>query len=207
MANWRSNGSKPIRRVIVLMLDGLEPALVDHYLEQGLLHYLALLSDIGMRNDWQEPTPVDLGSWRADFEEHRVRVTVLPMPRDANPRDLNFLAAADRKQQENLFAALSQTRSCVVVAVFDMAKHLQQLLAGEADDYQKQVIRDVYARMDEIVGKAFSFVDASTVLVVAAASRAGGILFANRPSEALISSHNDLPRLVLRLLSIDSAED
>jgi hypothetical protein len=213
MANWRSRAPRPIRRVIVLLLDGLEPALVDHYLEQGLLHYLALLSDVGLRTVWRESAPVDLDSWKAIFREHRVGLAVLPTPSDSKSGNLMALAAADRRQQENLLTALGRKRSGVVVAAFDMARHLQQLLSNEPDENQRQVARDVYARMDEIVGKAFSFVDDRTVLIAVALrspdpglgkSTAGGILFASCRSEAFASLPADLPRLVLHLLSVDS---
>ena len=41
---WRAKGQGRVRRVIVVGLEGLDPALVEEYLEQGLLHNLALLA-------------------------------------------------------------------------------------------------------------------------------------------------------------------
>jgi hypothetical protein len=48
---------------------------------------------------------------------------------------------------------------------------------GFCDEDRKQVIRDVYLRMDEVVGKAFSFVDDETALLVVVADCARGQSF------------------------------
>ena len=71
-----------------------------------------------------------------------------------------------------------------------MPARLKQLFGPQPDESQRFVLRDVYARMDEIVGKAFSFVDERTALLavircpsvgeVAPTSASANLLFSSR---------------------------
>jgi hypothetical protein len=61
----------------------------------------------------------------------------------------------------------------------------------------------VYARMDEVVGKAFSFLDGVSVLLVAIS---GELLFASCRSDRLELVEVDLPAAVLRLLGVESRD-
>src|SRR3990172_12246885 len=60
LGGWLARRQAKIRRVMVLRLEGLDPGQVDKYLDEGLLHSLALLADIG--------TPVPLSAVAAPFD-------------------------------------------------------------------------------------------------------------------------------------------
>jgi hypothetical protein len=204
LSTWRSDCR--IRRVVVLVLEGVEPGQVDRYLEQGLLHNLALLGDVGARSTWKEAGAATLEPLATPFREVGARVEMLPAAsRDAS-NDLDACCAADTAQQEKLFAELSRGRSGVVVAEFDLLARLTQQFGAEPDDKEREILRDVYARMDEVVGKAYSFVDERTVLVVAmrgtsvADQRSGGLLFASCRLEELGPTGESLPAVVRKLL-------
>jgi hypothetical protein len=98
----------------------------------------------------------------------------------------------------------------VVVGVFDMPARVEQLFGPRPDESQHLVLRDVYARMDEIVGKAFSFVDEQTaLLVVVGAQRVGevappsaraGLLFSSRKLSGLIAGKIEIESAIAALL-------
>ncbi|MGD9633025.1 MAG: hypothetical protein AB7U97_07085 [Pirellulales bacterium] len=150
--------------MVVLWLSGLDVARVDQLLEVGLLHYLALLSDIGVRVRVEGDAVVDFDSFVRRVRTIAPRTKALSPVPAAVPIDLDGICAADRAQQERLFAALDRRRPQVVACEFDMVAQLNRLF-GSTPDEQQLILRDVYARMDENVGKAFSFVDEETALV------------------------------------------
>jgi hypothetical protein len=208
----RSKVDKRVRRVIVVVLEGLEAELVDRYLEQGLLHNLALLSDIGTR--------AALGASRANLLEtlsttaasNHLRSVVLPAVPMATAIDLHSICAADRAQQERLVAALSRRRTQVVAAVFDMPLQLVRLFGPHPQSDPQLILRDVYARMDEVVGKAFSFVDETTVLLAVVPERqrpepvaqgpVAGLLYVSRPWQPQKPDGTPVSQLVLELLGV-----
>ncbi|MEX2091230.1 MAG: hypothetical protein WD971_01065 [Pirellulales bacterium] len=212
LANWRISGQGRVRRVVVVGFDGLEPALVDHYLEQGLLHNLALLGDVGTRAAWVDSRPFDAASLAATIGGHGVRAVVLPALHAPGQETLQAICADDGAQQERLIAALARSRRGVIVCVFDMPARLQILFGPHPDEGQRSVLRDVYARMDEIVGKAFSFVDDRTVLLAAipssnvagaaTESAARGLIFASCPLDVAGPAIASLPSTVLNLLGV-----
>ena len=211
VGHWQSNGSNKIRRVIVLVIDGIEPALVDEYLEQGLLHHLALLGDIGGRTPLINSAMLAAGGSLCDaVGELGVRSVELRSVVPRQPANLAAICAADREQQERLYTALGRSRPPVVVGVFDMPARVEQLFGTRPDESQRLVLRDVYARMDEIVGKAFSFVDEQTaLLVVVGAQRVGevappsaraGLLFSSRKLSGLIAGKIEIESAIAALL-------
>jgi hypothetical protein len=212
VANWRTTRPGQFRRVIVLLFDGLEPAAVDRYLDEGPLHYLALVSDVGTRDEWAEFEPLEPAEFAATLTGRGLRTVVLPALSEPPPDGLAGICAADRRQQERLLAALSRGRSEVIVAVFDMAAQLARLYGPHPDADQQRIIRDVYARMDEIVGKAFSFVDDRTALLAVvppplsprdAGPPPPGFLFATCSPEAVAPPGTRLAPLVRALLGAD----
>jgi hypothetical protein len=214
LATLRSKRRGPFRRVIVLVIEGLEPSRVDDYLEQGLLHWLALLSDIGARAAWQDAPLFDARKLELRLTDARVRTTTLPAS-SSSANDLAAICALDRQQQESLFAALTRRRAGVVLAVFDMPARLARLYGSQPSAEQQAIVRDVYARMDEIVGKAFSFVDDETVLLTAISppqsgdSPPGGntgMIFASCPPEQLDSSEITHASTLLHWLGADSGK-
>ena len=207
LENWRTGGRSRVRRVIVLGFNGLKPALVDHFLEQDLLHYSALLSDIGTRADWVDSWTLDVARLASAIGKFGVRTVALPSPHLSSPADMQAICAADRLQQERLIAALKRSRPGLVACDFDMPAQLARLFGPDPDDSERLVIRDVYARMDEIVGKAYSFVDDRTVLLAAipsptTAEVADGLLFASCPPDAVGRPESSLEATVLRLLGV-----
>jgi hypothetical protein len=216
LANAWTRDRGQVRRVVVVVLEGLKPALIDYYLEQGLLHNLALLSDVGTRILLRD-LEIDLAEPLASAGvKNRLRTRVLRAMSIRNPPDLNAICAADRLQQERMITALSRARGGLVVAVFDMPLQLARLFGPDPTDDQRQITRDVYARMDEIVGKAFSFVDAATVLFVVvsrcddgptADRPSAGLLFASCPAERLGSAEVRLPSAVLHLLGVGECHE
>jgi len=218
LAGRRATGTGQFRRVVLVVLDGLEPALVDRYLEQGWLHNIALLGDVGTRAAWINSRPVALDGCAAIVAKRGIRTTVLvPLP-GPMPPDVESLCAADRDQQERLLAALMRRRPGLVLSVFDLPARLVQLfghgpVAGP-DASQQQVIRDVYVRMDEVVGKAFSFVDDRTALVVgipaqplvgaSADALAAGLVFASCRTDCIDPSGVAIPSDLVRLLGVET---
>jgi len=200
-----------LRRIIVLVIEGLEPALVDEYLEQGLLHHLTLLSDIGDRRSLVNSAMGADGRSLGDaIGKLGLPAVELRPPDPRQPVDLAAICAADRQQQEQLFAALGRSRPAVVVGVFDMPARLSEFFAPRPDESQRLVLRDIYARMDEIVGKALSFVDARTVLLavirapdtgeVATPSASAGLLFCNRRLAVPSAQNHSLEATIAGLL-------
>ncbi len=212
LARWRTRRQSRVCHVVVVGFEGLEPALVDHYLEQGLLHNLALLGDVGTRAAWVDSRPFDAASLAATIGGHGVQVVLLPAQSAPGQENLTTICADDTAQQERLIAALARSRPGVVVCVFDMPARQQILSGPHPDEGQRIVLRDVYARMDEIVGKAFSFVDDRTVLLaaipsfnvagVATESAAQGLIFASCPLDVAGPAIVALPSTVLHLLGV-----
>jgi hypothetical protein len=186
LADWRGMRPAEIRRVVLMVLDGLEPARVDEYLEQGVLHNLALLSDVGTRAKWNDSSPLALDTCAAALAKRGLRTTTLLSPERLPPQDVDSLSAADRDQQERLISELARGRGGLVLSVFDLPARLGRLFGTHPDAGQQQVIRDVYLRMDEIVGKAYSFVDERTTLVVGVRGAGYGEPSTAAPSSGLI---------------------
>jgi hypothetical protein len=160
-----------IRRVIVLVLQGFDWRRAEQYLGEGLLHYLPLLSDIGAHFDVGSEAAFDADSCAACLRTAGTRVELFAgMPASAEA-DLDELCVADRRQQEQLFTLLRRRRSGVVVATFDLLTRIERLFGPQPTSEQQLVIRDVHARMDEQVGKAFSFVDSEAALVIVIPAR------------------------------------
>ncbi len=155
-----------VQRIVLLKFVGLLPDTVDLYLEQGLLHNLALLCDIGSRCAWSEAPPFESESLCRMLGGRGVPTRQLLPHAGAAPRDLPTICANDSQQQERLMAELARWRPGVVVATFDMPAQLCRLFGRGANQAQQNILRDVHARMDEIVGKAFSFLDERTMLLV-----------------------------------------
>ena len=112
-----------------------------------------------------------------------------------------------------MIAAPMGRRDGVVVCVFDMAAQLGRLYGPQLSAEQQLVMRDVYARMDEVVGKAMSFVDDRTVLVVIARGadsdvepiQSRGLAFASCRLESALTKGADLTKIVLGLLNVGPA--
>jgi hypothetical protein len=200
LATWRAGKPVRVRRVIVVVLEGLEPSLVDHHLGQGLLQNLALLSDIGTRVAWGGAGAFDVDGFKASLPGRRVRVLSADSQAHA---DLPALCATDRRQQERMIGVLRRRRSGVIVAVFDLVAQLARLYGPRPDAEEQLVIRDVYARMDEVVGKAYSFVDERTALLAAIRAPSdseAGLIFSNVSLDRAHAAEVSLPGLVLQLL-------
>jgi hypothetical protein len=204
----RTRGPSKIRRVIVLVIDGLEPALVDEYLDEGLLHHLALLSDIGGRApllDSGAEARAVCGSLRHAISRLGVQAVELPPVEPSPPADLAAICAADRQQQERLLAALARSRPAVVIGVFDMPARLKRLFGSRPDESQRLVLRDVHARMDEIVGKAFSFVDERTALLAVVSGKNPGDVTPPSAPVALLFSSRKLSDSFAAEINLESA--
>ena len=160
-----------VRRVIVLVLQGFDWRRAEQYLGDGLLHYLPLLSDIGAHFDVGSEAAFDVDTCVLCLRTAGTRVELLTSVPTAARANLDELCAADRTQQEQLFTFLRRRRSGVVVATCDLLSRIERLHGSQPTADQQLVIRDVHARMDEHVGKAFSFVDRETALVVVTPAR------------------------------------
>jgi len=206
VGHWQSNGPSKIRRVIVLVIDGLDSALVDDYLGQGLLHHLALLGDIGGRAPLINSAMLAAGGSLCDaVGELGVRSVELRPVVPWQSADLAAICTADREQQERLYTALGRSRPPVVVGVFDMPARVEQLFGPRPDESQRLVLCDVYARMDEIVGKAFSFVDEQTALLVVVGSQRVGEVAPPSARTGLLFSSRKLSGLIAGKIEIESA--
>jgi hypothetical protein len=210
IALGRSKYDDRVRRVIVIVLEGLKLELVDRYLEQGLLHNLALLSDVGTRTTLDASLSNDLETVAKAVTNNRLKSVVLSPVPISGAIDLQSICVADRAQQERLIAALSRRRIQVVAAMFDMPLQLEMLFGPRPQSDEQLILRDVYARMDEIVGKAFSFVDTSTVLLAVIPGRhssepihrgaAAGRLFVSRRLGPRCPDRMSVSELVVELL-------
>lgn len=166
---WDRIAGRPtgnIRRVIVLVLQGFDWQRAERYLDEGLLHYLPLLSDIGTQFELRSAAVFDVDSSAASLRAAGSRVEVLVSVTTPAESNLDDICATDRLQQEQLFNLLGRRRSRVVIAEFNMLSRVRRLFGPQPTDEQRLVLRDVHARMDEHVGKVFSFVDSETALVV-----------------------------------------
>ena len=118
---------------------------------------------------------------------------------------LKAVCAADRERQESLYAALLSVRRGMVATIFDMPAQLNRRLTSIEDERRGEawrlVIRDTYARMDEVVGKTLSFVDEQTVLLVVPAA-VEGLLFSNIKLSASNAQWTDIGPTVLELLGV-----
>jgi len=158
--------SGKIRRVIVLVLQGFDSQRAEQYLDEGLLHYLPLLSDLGTQIDVCSEAAFDVDSCVGILRAAGTRVEMFAAMPTSAEANLDDLCVADRAQQEQLFALLRRRAGGVVVATFDLLSRIDRLFGSQPTSEQLLVIRDVHARMDEHVGKALSFVDSETALVV-----------------------------------------
>lgn len=163
-ACWRRPTGRN-RRVIVLVLLGFDWRRAEQYLDEGLFHYLPMFADFGARLQLQDEKAGDLEALSELLRAAGTQTVVLSAA-DADP-DFDSVCAADRNQQDRLFALLNRRRAGVVIAGFDMLARVRQATGMHRLLDDPLILRDVYARMDEHVGKALSFVDDGTVLVVA----------------------------------------
>jgi hypothetical protein len=147
---------------------GLEPVALARYLDQGLLHNLALLNDVGGRNILASSNAVQFEVVRQEARRRGVRVVELAPPSNGESPDLAAICQNDELQQTRLIEQLSRRpRNDLVICTFDMPARFGRLFGSDPSESEQLALRDVYARMDEIVGKAYSFVGDSVVLAVA----------------------------------------
>lgn len=180
LAGWRGEGPA---RLVVVLIDGADLALVDRYLGEGLLPHLALVSDVGRRIDFAVGRSFEPPAIFELLRGQRIRTQILSqVPLDA-AADLDAICASDRAQQDRLRVALGRRRWRAVVAVFPMLAQLESLFGPTPDAEQRLVLRDVHVRMDEVVGKAMSFVDARTEFLAAIRPRRSTI---NAPAQAAV---------------------
>lgn len=154
------------RRVIVIALTGFEPAQVDRFADEGLLHYLPLLEDIGIRFSLSDASASDLESMASSLRREGIEVTRLTSDTTVAQLSLEQICAADRRRQEQLFDVLERQRRGVALCEFAMLAQLASRFGPHPTAEDEFVLRDVHARMDEHVGKVLSFVDERTALVV-----------------------------------------
>jgi hypothetical protein len=164
---WFPKGQGGLRRRILLEIVGLEPDAVDRYLGEGLLHNLALLSDVGGRGRLAHTAAAEIAVLRATAGIRKVRVVELSPAPEVGDSQLSTICRDDESQQARLIEQLGRRPSGeLVIATFDMPARLNQLFGRNLSESEGLVLRDVYARMDEIVGKVYSFVDDSVLLSV-----------------------------------------
>jgi hypothetical protein len=155
---WLPKGQGGLRRRILLEIVGLEPVAVDRYLGEGLLHNLALLSDVGGRGRLVGTAAAEIAVLRATAGERKMRVVDLSPAPQGGDSQLSTICRDDESQQARLIEQLSRRPAGeLVVATFDMPARLHQLYGPNPSDAERLVLRDVYARMDEVVGKVYSF--------------------------------------------------
>lgn len=165
---WQSKGQRGPRRRILLEVVGLELAAVDRYLDQGLLHNLALVSDVGGRTNLAGSIAAQLALVRQEARSRGIRVVELAPPSDGDSPELAAICQNDELRQTRLIEQLRRRPgNDLIICSFDMPARLHQLYGSSPDEAEQLVLRDVYARMDEVVGKAYSFVSDSVVLAVA----------------------------------------
>lgn len=93
-----------VRRVVVLGLDGLDPELVDQYLEEGLLPNLALLRDIGtykrLGTTWPPLSPVAWSSFSTGTNpgKHNIFDFIVRDPASYGPRISSVRMRPPRRQ-------------------------------------------------------------------------------------------------------------
>ena len=189
LRDWLPGWRRGIRQVAIISLDGLKSAQVDVYLNHGLLPNLALLSDIGGRYPWVDSQPFDPGTLAAAFTRRGVKVELSPPTRVTQRATLETITVDDRAQQELLIATLDRGR-------------LIALYGRSPTENERLVIRDVHARMDEVVGKAFSFVQGESVLIAVTP----GLIFASRPLGEFAATAAGLAAEVLRILGVESRD-
>lgn len=186
---WWPKGQGWLRRRILLEIVGLEPTAVDRYLGEGLLHNLALLSDIGGRASLDGPLAAQTAAIRATASKRGVRVIELRQALESGDSQLSTICRDDESQQARLIEQLSlRTSNELVIAMFDMPARLNKLFGPNPINAERLVLRDVYARMDEVVGKAYSFVDDSVALAVVLAPHRDRQSICDAPPALLFSS-------------------
>jgi hypothetical protein len=190
---WLPKGQGGLRRRILIEIVGPEPVAVDRYLGEGLLHNLALLSDVGGRGRLAHTAAAEIAAVRATAGQCKVRVIELsPAPGVGNSQ-LSTICRDDESQQARLIEQLSRRPAGeLVVATFDMPARLRRLFGSNPSESEQLVLRDVHARMDEIVGKAYSFVDDSVALAVVIAPRPDRQSICDAPPPALVFSSRGL---------------
>ena len=142
----------------------------------------------------------------------RIRAVAIPSVTLSPHPDLDVICAADQLQQEQMTSAVQRGRNRVVVCKFDMLRQLARLFGPRPSAEQQLVIRDGYARMDEVVGKALSCCDSETTLLVVIPPNSGSPDSKLRPKNGMIfSSHRcdppppddfQLAEFVRQLLSV-----
>jgi hypothetical protein len=186
---WWPTGQGGLRRRILLEIVGLEPAAVDRYLGEGLLHNLALLSDVGGRACSDGPLAAQTAALRATASKRGVRVIELRPALESGDSQLSTICRDDELQQARLVEQLSLRPSNeLLISTFDMPARLNQLFGSNPSIAERLVLRDVYARMDEVVGKAYSFVDDSVALAVVLAPHSDRQSICDAPQSVLLFS-------------------
>jgi hypothetical protein len=168
--HWQKQGQGGLRRRILLEIVGLEPAAIDRYLGEGLLHNLALLSDIGQRARLDGSVATEIATLRATANQRGVRVIELTTALESGDSQLSTICRDDELRQTRLFEQLDRRPAGeLIICSFDMPARLRRLFGSNPSESEQLVLRDTYARMDEVVGKAFSFIDDSMALAIAVA--------------------------------------
>lgn len=184
-----SKGQGGLQRRILLEIVGLEPAAVDRYLGEGLLHNLALLSDVGGRGRLVGTAAAEIAVLRATAGERKMRVVELSPALQGGDSQLSTICRDDESQQARLIEQLRRRPAGeLVVAKFDMPARLNQLFGCNPSESDGLVLRDVYARMDEVVGKVYSFIDDSVALAVVLAPQNDRQSICDAPQPALVFS-------------------
>jgi hypothetical protein len=184
IGRWRIRGQGARQRVILLNIVGLEPRSIDPFLTEGLLHNLALLSDVGTGQEFTRSSGANLAEIERAARGRQLRVQKLSGPSKLAV-NLSDICRDDEKRQAELVETLTGSWSGLLVAPFDMPLRLQRLFGSQPSPGEQLVLRDTYARMDEIVGKAFSFVDESTALAVLISPAADWQMNCDAPNESL----------------------
>ena len=106
---WRAARSRKalarakVRRVVILGLDGLDPMLVDQYLEEGLLPNLAKLRDVGVYSrlgtTWPPLSPVAWSSFSTGTNpgKHNIFDFLTRSPSDYGPRMSSVVTRPPRR--------------------------------------------------------------------------------------------------------------
>lgn len=164
---WRGKSPNLVRRVIVLVLEGFDLSFAERLWDEGLLHYMSTLSDLGARLELHGDESNSLAAAAASLRAAGVRVSSPQSCAATANANLDEICDADRTLQERLFKQLMRHPDGVVIATFDMLARIERHCKSRVLTDSPSILRDVHARMDEHVGKALSFVDESTVLIVA----------------------------------------
>jgi len=191
-----------IRRVVILILEGFDTVRGRRFFDEGLLHYLPLLADIGAQLSLPDATSTDIEAIATALRAAHLKVTVLPSEATSYQATMDGICNADRVQQKKLFVALRRHRCGVVICAFDMLARLERLFGPQPTVSELQILRDVHARMDENVGKALSFVDEETALLAVIPARSAALQAGAAPQGPEVFAGLPLPASDARSLGL-----